>query len=226
MPQGSPDSSMQRVRVLLVLLAATPATLALTRAQVARAKRAVEEANISSGPRFVRLAFHDCVGGCDGCINVHNADNAGFASTIPRLEEVYLGRGFHREMSRADFWALAAIHGLERTLDNANKKEGKKKKQSKHGPKRITNTSKEEQRDASSEEEFRDASSEEALRGASFEEAMRDASSEEALRDASSEEALRDASNKEAMIDASSEEELRDASSEEDLRDSSSEEKN
>ena len=25
----------------------------------------------------LRLAFHDCVGGCDGCINVNNHDNAG-----------------------------------------------------------------------------------------------------------------------------------------------------
>ncbi len=27
---------------------------------------------------IIRLAFHDCVGGCDGCLNVNDADNAGF----------------------------------------------------------------------------------------------------------------------------------------------------
>jgi len=26
---------------------------------------------------LVRLSFHDCVGGCDGCINKDNPENAG-----------------------------------------------------------------------------------------------------------------------------------------------------
>lgn len=26
---------------------------------------------------FIRLAFHDCVGGCDGCINMQNPGNVG-----------------------------------------------------------------------------------------------------------------------------------------------------
>lgn len=28
-------------------------------------------------PLFVRMIFHDCVGGCDGCIDMNNKGNAG-----------------------------------------------------------------------------------------------------------------------------------------------------
>ena len=31
----------------------------------------------SAKPAMVRLTFHDCVGGCDGCLNVNDPDNAG-----------------------------------------------------------------------------------------------------------------------------------------------------
>ena len=31
----------------------------------------------SAKARMVRLTFHDCVGGCDGCLNVNDPDNAG-----------------------------------------------------------------------------------------------------------------------------------------------------
>ncbi len=38
---------------------------------------------------MVRLGFHDCVGGCDGCINLNNADNNGLAIPMDNLESLY-----------------------------------------------------------------------------------------------------------------------------------------
>ncbi|CAH1789720.1 unnamed protein product [Owenia fusiformis] len=59
---------------------------------------------------FVRLAFHDCVGGCDGCIDLDNEENNGLGEYIEELEDVYAR--FSRKLSRADFWQLAGITAL------------------------------------------------------------------------------------------------------------------
>jgi hypothetical protein len=66
------------------------------------------------GPKFVRLAFHDCTGGCDGCVDMTFADNAGLhipinalAPIVQRHESVELG------ISRADIWALASHLGAD-----------------------------------------------------------------------------------------------------------------
>lgn len=66
------------------------------------------------GPKFVRLGFHDCVGGCDGCVDMRNADNKGLEVPIAALEAITdrhedLAIGF----SRADIWALAALVGAD-----------------------------------------------------------------------------------------------------------------
>ena len=63
-------------------------------------------------PLFVRLGFHDCVGGCDGCIDLDNIDNLGLAGAINALRpivEEYAVDG----VSRADIWALAATTGAD-----------------------------------------------------------------------------------------------------------------
>lgn len=36
-----------------------------------------ENGTTSFNAGFIRLAFHDCVGGCDGCLNLRNPSNAG-----------------------------------------------------------------------------------------------------------------------------------------------------
>ncbi|XP_013408446.1 putative ascorbate peroxidase [Lingula anatina] len=64
-------------------------------------------------PGSVRLAFHDCVGGCDGCVNLDNADNSGLQTTARELNKVYDNEGFNKLMSRADFWALASVTALD-----------------------------------------------------------------------------------------------------------------
>jgi hypothetical protein len=66
------------------------------------------------GPKFVRLGFHDCVGGCDGCVDLRNPDNGGLDLPIAALEMIVadhenLSIGF----SRADIWALAALLGAD-----------------------------------------------------------------------------------------------------------------
>jgi hypothetical protein len=66
------------------------------------------------GPKFVRLGFHDCVGGCDGCVDMLLPDNFGLEIPIRALVPVV---GAHENLavafSRADLWALAALVGAD-----------------------------------------------------------------------------------------------------------------
>jgi len=61
----------------------------------------------SKASTVVRLSFHDCVGGCDGCININNDSNAGLDTAITIMENVYstiTAAGI--VISRADLWAI------------------------------------------------------------------------------------------------------------------------
>ena len=66
---------------------------------------------------MVRLTFHDCVGkflmtslhfyiflfflgGCDGCLNVNNPDNAGLETVVADLEAIYQAEGLNETISR------------------------------------------------------------------------------------------------------------------------------
>jgi len=65
------------------------------------------------GPKFVRLAFHDCVGGCDGCVDLTNGDNAGLNLPINALAPIvtkYQGQG---GISRADIWVISSLVACE-----------------------------------------------------------------------------------------------------------------
>jgi hypothetical protein len=69
------------------------------------------------GPKFVRLGFHDCVGGCDGCVDMANSDNAGLDPPITALSSTV---SFYQEqLTRADVWALAALSAAEAMQGNA-----------------------------------------------------------------------------------------------------------
>jgi len=74
----------------------------------------------STLPTAVRLSFHDCVGGCDGCLNVNNHDNAGLADLVSSLDTVYTTNGYNSVLSRADFWALAGIYAVDKTIELNN----------------------------------------------------------------------------------------------------------
>ncbi|CAH1775356.1 unnamed protein product [Owenia fusiformis] len=67
---------------------------------------------------FVRLAFHDCVGGCDGCIDLGNGENAGLGLYIEELDPVY--SKYSNKLSRADFWQLAGIAALQESGRGCN----------------------------------------------------------------------------------------------------------
>jgi cytochrome c peroxidase len=58
--------------------------------------------------KFLRMAFHDCVGGCDGCIDLSNPDNAGLKMPMDFLQPIvfkYEDEG----LSRTDIWMLSAV---------------------------------------------------------------------------------------------------------------------
>ena len=63
------------------------------------------------------------MGGCDGCINVDYAPNAGLRNIVESLEILYDDdtQGISGIMSRADFWQLAAISVIEEAIEIANK---------------------------------------------------------------------------------------------------------
>ena len=66
------------------------------------------------------VVFHDCVSDtCDGCINTDNDSNAGLAKVIAWLDDFYVGT-YDDDMSRADYWALAAVAAIKATAISAN----------------------------------------------------------------------------------------------------------
>lgn len=68
----------------------------------------------------VRIAFHDCVGGCDGCINRNNPDNFGSMFTSLDIIDRIYDDGYKDFMSRADFYVLAGVTALEESLNFNN----------------------------------------------------------------------------------------------------------
>merc|ERR1719209_2216597 len=65
-------------------------------------------------PAAVRLAFHDCVGGCDGCIDKDKPNNAGLEPFVKALEPTF--KRYENILTRADFWALTSIFALKKTI--------------------------------------------------------------------------------------------------------------
>lgn len=92
---------------------------------IAAAKQEIEALiattlDVNLAPKFVRLGFHDCVpdalfqGGCDGCVDLSNPDNAGLdipVNALKTIVEKYTSPAYG--LSRADIWALAALVGSE-----------------------------------------------------------------------------------------------------------------
>jgi Peroxidase len=67
-------------------------------------------------PKFLRLVFHDCLGGCDGCVDMNNPENFGLDKPIDALEGVFQqisGGGGGTVLSRADLWALSATVAVD-----------------------------------------------------------------------------------------------------------------
>lgn len=81
-----------------------------------------------SNRKLYRLAFHDCVGGCDGSINVANAANNGLNTTVVLLNSAYTSNNTSRSpnktfintyLSRADFFTLVELRAIGYGIDRA-----------------------------------------------------------------------------------------------------------
>lgn len=113
--------------VILLLCAAVVPNAALTSADVEW--YTTEIVNIIEDdrdllPKFVRLSFHDCVGvgGCNGCVDMGNVDNAGLNIPIDALEAIFTSESNNSpsaSISRADLWALAGLVSAHRAAELA-----------------------------------------------------------------------------------------------------------
>lgn len=81
---------------------------------IEREIRQLISATPTLGPKFVRLSFHDCAGGCNGCVDMTFPDNAGLHIPIDALRPI-VNRHENPSLgiSRADIWALAAHIGAD-----------------------------------------------------------------------------------------------------------------
>ena len=72
---------------------------------------------------FARLVFHDCIGdgGCDGCLDMSRPPNRGLIRYITILDGLFTSK-YAKKMSRADFYTLAAVVGLEKATSYSQDK--------------------------------------------------------------------------------------------------------
>jgi hypothetical protein len=67
----------------------------------------IEETDRELLPKCLRLTFHDCIGGCDGCIDPSVLDNRGLDEPVELLFP--LVQKYQHTFSRADVWAYCAV---------------------------------------------------------------------------------------------------------------------
>jgi len=113
---------MELYRLCLLFSVFSFSVSALTTDEVSTIRTKLERQVVrgSNVPTALRLSFHDCVGGCNGCLNVDNHDNGGLSDLVEQLETLYEDEGYSSLISRADFWALAGIAAVEKGIENAN----------------------------------------------------------------------------------------------------------
>lgn len=63
-------------------------------------------------PKLIRLSFHMCVGGCNGCLNTEFGSNAGLTGIVSLLDNIYTSWNVHKMLTRADFWAFACNEAI------------------------------------------------------------------------------------------------------------------
>jgi hypothetical protein len=102
-PTPAPDTTLADIQ------AAMNAILSIARAANGRLR-----------PKFVRLGFHDCIGGCDGCIDLTNFDNNGLEEPIDALAQVIVDHTSEGGLTRADIWAMAAMVSAQDAQPNNN----------------------------------------------------------------------------------------------------------
>ena len=69
--------------------------------------------------QFYILAFHSCIGGCNGCIRIDQDDNNGLENVHKILEKFYLESGLEDEgIARADLWPMAGVLAVNAAIEN------------------------------------------------------------------------------------------------------------
>jgi Peroxidase len=68
--------------------------------------------------KFVRLSFHDCVGGCDGCVDLSNPSNFGLDIPIAALAPIVEHSA--KFLTTGDVWALAGLVSAKTSQDNTS----------------------------------------------------------------------------------------------------------
>ena len=79
------------------------------------------EADRDLVPKCLRLAFHDCMGGCDGCIDATVLDNRGLAEPVEHLFP--LVEKYQDTLSRGDIWSYCAVVAADMAVGQ-NRPEG------------------------------------------------------------------------------------------------------
>jgi len=106
---------------LLNVLLLCGSALGLTADDLAAVERELQAVISGEGIlAAVRLSFHDCVGGCDGCLNIDNPDNFGLEDIVADLDTLYTENNYSELLSRADLWAYAGYVALGKAVDSAN----------------------------------------------------------------------------------------------------------
>ena len=95
------------VVAFVALVVSTAATVAEDIADARAAIASLIEDDQTLAPKFLRLGFHDSVGGVDGCVDMNDDENFGLEIPIAALEALPT----YDALSRADLWALAALVG-------------------------------------------------------------------------------------------------------------------
>lgn len=116
---------MKLLLILSVIGFTSAARVLVSRAQInelkAKVRPLLEKTVDSTGAKYLipgvlRLAFHGCLGRCDGCININRPFNKGLDVTVDALEPLM------KEWpgSRADLWAIAfeVAHDLGTEINN------------------------------------------------------------------------------------------------------------
>jgi len=119
-PQLLSSSALQLLICLLLLVSSAEA--ALDTSQLNRLRCQVWEEIARDDrrlPQLVRLTFHDCVGGCDGLLDLGNNENAGLADPKSYVDTLYT-QEYSSLISKADMYALVGTMALLKGADNVN----------------------------------------------------------------------------------------------------------
>ena len=80
-----------------------------------------QNGNQKLAAKFLRLGFHDCIGGCDGCVDLSNPENGGLLVPINALRPIVnTYANAVTGISRADIYALATAVGADVLQSKSN----------------------------------------------------------------------------------------------------------